>query len=248
GILQGLRSQLLSFGMVLVTGFLLLVSLVLSTALSALSQFVGARMPIPAGVWELVNLAASFLVIMLLFAAIYKVLPDTKIAWRDVWVGSAVTALLFTVGKWLIGLYLGHASPASAYGAAGALVVVLLWIYYSAHILFLGAEFTQVYARKHGSLSTAPQSAHSTTQAATASRKLPAATAPGNKPSAAAISRKTAVESQKTERKRDVTGTIERIVRISSPLLLVIARIVIMVDQARASNKQRQKPHASAKQ
>jgi membrane protein len=101
----------------------------------------------------LANGLVSFVVVMLLFAMIFKFLPDTTVAWRDVWVGAALTALLFTFGKFLIGLYLGKSSIASAYGAAGSLVVLLVWIYYSAQILFFGAELTQVYARRHGSWS-----------------------------------------------------------------------------------------------
>ncbi len=148
GILENIKSQFLSFTMVLGVGFLLLVSLVLSAGLSAASQFIGGIVPMSAGIGELLNFVLSFVVIMIMFAAIYKVLPDVQIGWRDVWIGAAFTALLFTIGKFLIGLYLGRSSPASAYGAAGSLVVLLLWIYYSAQILFFGAEFTQVYAVK----------------------------------------------------------------------------------------------------
>jgi membrane protein len=100
--------------------------------------------------WQVVNFVLSFGVTTLLFGLIYKVLPDAKFAWRDVWTGAIVTALLFTVGKWLLGLYLGNTSMSSAYGAAGSLVVFLVWIYYSAQIFFFGAEFTQVYARRAG--------------------------------------------------------------------------------------------------
>jgi membrane protein len=149
-ILNTFKQQFISFTMVLGTGFLLLVSLILSAALSAVVKFLGDHFAAAASAGELVNFVLSFAVVTLLFAGIYKVLPDVRIAWRDVWIGAAVTALLFTIGKWLIGLYLGHSSSASAYGAAGSLVVILLWIYYSAQILFLGAEFTQVYARTHG--------------------------------------------------------------------------------------------------
>jgi membrane protein len=141
----------LSFGLVLGTGFLLLVSLALSAALAVVGTFMGHLLPIPAFLLESVNFLLSFAVITLLFAMIFKVLPETEIAWGDVWVGAAVTALLFTIGKMLIGLYLGKSSVASAYGAAGSLVVVLVWVYYSAQILLLGAEFTRVYANKHGS-------------------------------------------------------------------------------------------------
>jgi len=148
GILKSIRDEFLSFAMVLGIGLLLLVSIVVSTVLSGAAQVLGNQLQFPAGFWELVNTVISLLVLIPLFAAIYKVLPDENPDWRDTLVGATVTATLFTIGKFLIGLYLGHASPASAYGAAGSLVVVLLWIYYSAQILYLGAEFTHVYALK----------------------------------------------------------------------------------------------------
>ncbi len=155
GIGKLLRDRLLSFGMVLVIGFLLLVSLMLSAVLSALSGSVASSVigDVLTGWdvgWQILNAAVSFGVITLLFGLIYKVLPDAKVAWSDVWVGAAITSLLFTIGKTLIGLYLGNSSVASAYGAAGSFVVLLLWIYYSAQILLFGAEFTQVYANRLG--------------------------------------------------------------------------------------------------
>jgi membrane protein len=146
-----IRKRLLSFGLVVGTGFLLLVSLALSAALAAVGTFMGHLLPIPAFLLESVNFLLSFAVITLLFAMIFKVLPDTQIAWGDVWIGAAVTSLLFTFGKMLIGLYLGRSSVASAYGAAGSLVIVLVWVYYSAQIALFGAEFTRVYANKRGS-------------------------------------------------------------------------------------------------
>lgn len=150
GMWKLVRDRLLSFGMVLAIGFLLLVSLMLSAGLSALNGVFG---DILVG-WDvglqILNTVVSFVVITLLFGMIYKVLPDVKIAWKDVWVGASITALLFTLGKFLIGLYLGNSSVASAYGAAGSFVVLLLWIYYSAQILLFGAEFTQVYANRFG--------------------------------------------------------------------------------------------------
>jgi len=150
GILYMLRSRFISFTMVLGIGFLLLVSLVISAILAALNGWVFSRLPFSEAVLQLINFGISFVVITLLFAVIYKVLPDAKIRWKDVWVGAAVTALLFSVGKYLIGLYLGSSSIASSYGAAGSFVVLLVWIYYSAFIFLFGAEFTQVYARKFG--------------------------------------------------------------------------------------------------
>ncbi|MSP12744.1 MAG: YihY/virulence factor BrkB family protein [Chloroflexi bacterium] len=150
GIKEMLKNRLLSFAMVLSIGFLLLVSFVISAGLSALGNFVTSISPGFSIGLQLVNLLVSFAVSTVLFAAIYKFLPDAKIDWEDVWIGAAITSLLFTIGKFLIGLYLGYSSAASTYGAAGSLVVMLLWIYYSAQILLLGAEFTHVIARRHG--------------------------------------------------------------------------------------------------
>ncbi len=150
--LRGLvRDRLLSFGMVLGIGFLLLVSLVISAALQATEAYFGQLLPAPGVVLEIINLAVSFLIITVLFAMMYKFLPDVEIRWTDVWIGAAFTSLLFVVGKFLIGFYLARGSVASTYGAAGSLVILLLWIYYSAQILLFGAEFTRVYAIVYGS-------------------------------------------------------------------------------------------------
>ena len=138
--------------MVLGIGFLLLVSLVVATAVSAIGTWATGLLPGGRDARRgCSTFVVSFALITLLFAMIFKVLPDVKIAWRDVWIGAVVTALLFTIGKFLIGLYLAKSSVASTYGAAGSLVIVLLWIYYSSQILFLGAELTQVYATRYGS-------------------------------------------------------------------------------------------------
>jgi membrane protein len=145
------RKRFLSFGLVLATGFLLLVSLALSAALAVAGAFVGYLLPAPAFLFDFASSLLSFGIITVLFAMIFKVLPDTKITWRDVWVGAAVTSLLFTLGKMLIGFYLGKSSLASAYGAAASFVIVLVWVYYSSQILLLGAEFTRIYADKYGS-------------------------------------------------------------------------------------------------
>ena len=151
GVWSFVRTRLLSFGMVLGIGFLLLVSLVVATAVSAIGTWVTGMVPGAKVLIEVLTFLVSFGIVTLLFAMIFKILPDVKIAWRDVWIGAVVTALLFTVGKFLIGLYLARSSVASTYGAAGSLVVLLLWIYYSSQILFLGAEFTEVYATRYGS-------------------------------------------------------------------------------------------------
>jgi membrane protein len=143
--------RLLSFTMILGIGFLLLVSLVVTAGLSATQEILGEVFPIPEFVLQLLNLIISLGVITVLFALIFKFLPDVQVAWRDVWMGAFVTSLLFSLGKTLIGLYLGNSAVGSTFGAAGSLVLLLLWIYYSAQILFFGAEFTQVYANRHGS-------------------------------------------------------------------------------------------------
>ena len=150
GIWEFIRKRLLSFGMVLAIGFLLLVSLLVSAALSGIGKFETSILPGFTLIWQIINFAISFGFITLLFGLIYKYLPDAKIKWDDVIVGAIITALLFTFGKFIIGLYLGRGSLGSAYGAAGSLVIFLAWVYYSAQILLFGAEFTQVYARKFG--------------------------------------------------------------------------------------------------
>ncbi|HEV2673316.1 MAG TPA: YihY/virulence factor BrkB family protein [Aliidongia sp.] len=141
-----IRARAVSLGLVAALGFLLLVSLVVSAGLSALGDYLDARMPFNVTLLHIVSFAISFALIAVLFAAIYKVLPDTPIQWRDVLVGAVVTAFLFDAGKFLIGFYLGSSAAASAYGAAGSLLIVLLWTYYSVQIFLLGAEFTKVYA------------------------------------------------------------------------------------------------------
>ena len=152
GLWRFFRARVLSFGMILAIGFLLLVSLVLSAAIVAVGSFWGGWFASFRWLLEALNSAISFLIVAALFATIYKVLPRVVIGWRDVTVGAAVTALLFTVGKFLIGLYLGTSGVTSGFGAAGSLVVLLVWVYYSAQIFLLGAEFTSVYAYRFGSL------------------------------------------------------------------------------------------------
>lgn len=151
GIWAFIRKYFLSFTMVFGIGFLLLVSLVLEAGLAILGEFLTNRMPGMDVVMQTIGFAVSFGVVTVLFAVLFKYLPDTKVAWHDVWVGAFLTAGLFVVGKLGLGIYLGKAGTASAYGAAGSLVLILLWVYYSAQILFFGAEFTQVYANYCGS-------------------------------------------------------------------------------------------------
>lgn len=152
GLWNLIKDRFLSFAVVLGTGFLLLISLVVSAALSGLGQWLmQLGLPGGPGAWNAVNMLVSFGFITLLFAIIFKLLPDATVAWHDVWIGAVVTALLFTAGKYLLGLYLGQGSTTSAFGAAGSLVLILIWVYYSSQIMLFGAEFTQVYANRFGS-------------------------------------------------------------------------------------------------
>jgi membrane protein len=147
-----LRTRLYSFGLVLVLAFLLLVSLVVSAALSVVERYADAIWGGSYEVFAVVSSAIAFGIIASLFALIYKALPDAPLSWRDVWTGAIFTAGLFSLGKYLIGLYLGGSGVASSFGAAGSLIALLLWVYYSAQIFFLGAEFTRQYAMGFGSL------------------------------------------------------------------------------------------------
>jgi membrane protein len=159
GLWRLVRERMLSFGMIVGVGFLLIVSLVMSAAIAALGEWWGAAFSYQAILLEVLNFALSFAVITAAFALIYKLIPRVSVQWRDVWIGAAVTALLFTIGKSLIGIYIGRSGVASAFGAAGSLIVLLLWVYYSAQIFLLGAEFTWVYAHEFGSYRQRPQPA-----------------------------------------------------------------------------------------
>jgi membrane protein len=151
GIRGFVVNRLLSFAMVLSIGFLLLVSLVLSTVLTALGQYFEHLFGASLTWLHLISSGITFVLITVLFALIFKILPNVRLEWRDVWVGAALTSLLFSVGKFLIGLYLGRSALSSAYGASASLVIVMLWTYYSSLILFYGAEFTKAFARQYGS-------------------------------------------------------------------------------------------------
>lgn len=153
GIRNFISQRLMSFGMLLTLAFLLLVSLFISAALAAFGDALGDILPGPLSgvVLQVINAAVALAAITLLFTLLFRYVPDADIAWKDVWVGALVTALLFTAGKFALGMYLGRSNPGSAFGAAGALALLLVWIYYSAVILFLGAEFTQAYASGRGS-------------------------------------------------------------------------------------------------
>ena len=150
GVKGFIKERLLSFGMVLVIGFLMLTSLILTAAMAGFTHKLSEMLPMPPVVWGVLTFLVSVAVVTLLFAMIFKVLPDAKVEWKDVWVGALVTAILFEIGKFALGLYLGKQGAESAYGAATAIVLLLLWIYYTSCIMFFGAEFTQVYARNRG--------------------------------------------------------------------------------------------------
>lgn len=150
-LLKFLKDRLFSFGMILTIGFLLLVSLIVSSLISALSEWISVNI---LGILDLVlkitDITLSLFIITILFAAIYKILPDVEIRWKDVWVGAFLTSVLFVVAKFLLGLYFGISNPGSMYGAAGSIILIMLWTTYSGLILLYGAEFTQVYARRYG--------------------------------------------------------------------------------------------------
>jgi membrane protein len=149
--LRTLRDRLFSFGLILSIGFLLLISLLITTALEAFSEWIKANLPdIMLFVFQLINFTISFAVITVLFALMFKILPDARIRWRDVWIGAMVTTLLFILGKFGLGVYFGKAQPGSTYGAAGSVVLLMLWVSYSCMIVFFGAEFTKQFATHHG--------------------------------------------------------------------------------------------------
>ncbi len=160
GVREMLLDRLVSFGLVIGVGFLLLVSLVVSAGLSAVNKYLGGVFPGFAVLWQGINLLVSFGVVTLLFAMIYRILPDVDLTWSDVWVGAVVTAGLFSTGKFLIGLYLGTSGVASSYGAAGSVVVLLVWVYYSAQIVLLGAELTRAYVERFGGEAAAVGARH----------------------------------------------------------------------------------------
>ena len=151
GVWGLVKDRFFSFTLVVGVAFLLLVSLVVSAGLTWAGQVFASSLPGGALVWQVLNFCISFAVVTALFALMFKTLPDVHIKWRDVWIGAGVTAGLFTLGKFLLGLYLGSAGVSSAYGAAGSIVALVIWVYYSSQVLLVGAEFTEVYARRYGS-------------------------------------------------------------------------------------------------
>ncbi len=183
GIWGFVRNRFLSFTMVLGIGFLLLVSMALTTFLAAISGSLGSRLPISEALVHGLNFIVSFGMITLLFAMIFKYLPDVRVPFRKVWVGAIGTAFLFTIGKYALALYLGRASTTSSYGAAGSVIVILMWIYYASVILFLGAEFTQVYAKLTGARVAPDKFGVPTTEERRAQEGIPhEKTPPGQKP------------------------------------------------------------------
>ncbi len=179
GLLATLKERFLSFTMVLGTGFLLLVSLVVNAAVAALGEFLKSLLPGGDIVGQILSVILTFLAITVVFALLFKFLPDVKIAWTDVWVGAAISALLFGLGQFALGLYLRFGNVGSAFGATGSLVVVLVWIYYSAQIFLFGAEFTQVYTNKYGSLVRPASNAQFVTGETRAQQGIPRDQEPG---------------------------------------------------------------------
>jgi membrane protein len=173
GVWGIIRDRFMSFSMVLGVAFLLLVSLIVSAGLHALGAWLSSSFSGIEWIGEAINFVVSLGITSLLFGLLFKVVPDVKIAWRDVWVGGLVTAVLFALGKFAIGLYMGKAGIASPFGAAGSLVVIVVWVYYSAHILFFGAEFTQVYARAMGTPLKPYRGAVALTEEARAQQGIP---------------------------------------------------------------------------
>lgn len=167
-VTQYLKQRIFSFAVVVAIGFLLVVSLAITTLIEALAALSASILPGEATLLTLTNSVVSFLVVTFLFSAIYKVMPDVKIQWRDVLLGGAVTSLLFTVGKLVLGLYLGRASYASTYGAAASIVVLIVWVYYSGQIFFMGAEFTHVFASRYGSAPVRAKQSQAQSQSARA--------------------------------------------------------------------------------
>jgi len=180
GLARFIRERLLSFSMVLVIGFLLLTSLLLTTALAAATKSVGGFLPIHPLILGALGFLVSLSIVTVLFALIFKVLPDATVQWHNVWIGAFVTALLFEIGKFVLAFYLGRESTASSYGAAGSVIVVLLWTYYTSVILFTGAEFTRIHARETGTTVVAEGNAEPVTPEMRAEQGLPPVEKPVN--------------------------------------------------------------------
>jgi membrane protein len=187
GIKAIIKDRILSFAMVLFIGFLLLVSLVVSAGLSAMGDMMGGFLTEKMHILQIVNMVVSLAVVTVLFAMIFKFVPDATpvVGWKDVWVGAFMTSIFFTLGKVALGVYIGRGTVGSAYGAAGSLLVILVWVYYAAQILFFGAELTQVYASRHGSRVAAPGDRERRTYRPPPIRPIPPARSAGEGPRAA---------------------------------------------------------------
>ncbi|HRQ39193.1 MAG TPA: YihY/virulence factor BrkB family protein [Chloroflexota bacterium] len=212
GIIGTIKDRFLSFSMVVGVGFLLLVSLIISSMLAAFYNYIGNWQLLSIGpLAQVIDIALSFIIVTFLFALIFKVIPDVQIKWRDVWPGAVVTAFLFTIGEWALSFYLGNMAPESTYGAAGSLIVLLLWVYYSAQILFFGAEFTQVYAHKFGSYILESQSQHGAVTRPTATATTPTPLDRRlaiKRPSLTAVTQKTALAEGMTTYNRYVINVL----------------------------------------
>nr|WP_145546074.1 YihY/virulence factor BrkB family protein [Variovorax boronicumulans] len=224
GIWGLLRARLFSLGLILGLAFLLMVSLAISAGLAAFGSYVGSLLPGQEVLLQVLNTGVALAVTAVLFAMIFKLMPTAKVAWRDVWVGAVVTALLFEVGKLLIGLYLGKSALANSFAGAGALVVLLAWVYYAAQIFLLGAEFTKVYAHAHGSAKDKPPATPVQLTAADARKPAAAAAPQAVHAPAAAISHWTAHASRELLPKLALLGG------------LVLLRIVV---ESRAKRERR---------
>lgn len=181
GMMAMLKKRFLSFGMVLTVGFLLLVSLVVSAGIAVLGTYLKSILPVGDIIANLINLLISILIIALVFTLLFRYLPDVKIAWRDVWVGAVVTSVLFTVGQFALAFYLQSGGVGKSFGAASSVIIVLVWIYYSAQIFLYGAEFTQVYASKYGSRVVPAENAQFVTEEARAQQGISDTKSPGSK-------------------------------------------------------------------
>lgn len=249
GIWHMIRERFLSFAMVLGIGFLLIVSLVVTAALSAIGKFMAGSLPFSTLLLQAINIAVSLLVLTFLFAVIYKFLPDAKTGWKEVLLGGLITAILFTVGRQLIGLYLGRSSTASIFGAAGSLIILLLWIYYSGMILFMGAEITQVYANHFGKGIVPAPNAERVTEEMRAQHGIPHRRSQqleekGRQPVADAMPR-TAVPSSRQAAPVPVTGQPQRsraseLLEAAGPM--IVAFIVGLSGSVAIAREQRKRP------
>ncbi|MGJ7494885.1 YihY/virulence factor BrkB family protein [Variovorax sp. RT4R15] len=225
GVWALLRARVLSFGLILGLAFLLMVSLTVSAVLAAFGSWAGGLMPGSELLLQLLNVAISLAVSTALFAMIFKLMPTAPIAWHDVWIGAMVTAVLFEVGKALIGLYLGKSGVTESFAAAGSLVVVLAWVYYAAQIFLLGAEFTKVYANEHGSVAGAKAmvATEATATMAAAGTDAPPAAVATSAPDGAALAHATAAQREVAQRLQVATRTLTQQVAVFAAVTLASA-------------------------